>query len=279
MSGLANSTTGTDANLRPVLDPRSEVMPDYSLPEFADDRARFTSIDANITEEKAVIILAAVWETEHVNRIKVWDDARASVNPQPVSQTPPENGRVHQPPPTTSAGTGIAPLSTALSNANQGLHPAAATSIPKIVAIKLDKTKPRPRDTLPALANIVYATMSTPGGYICLYYFTAEGRRKADSMRLNIASTFDITSGRTARPAELKLEDCKQDRQLTLDQMREAAGPFCSLVSKYKWGGTDHGEEHDPVATMFFDFFLNVDTHPFRSRCKELQLSRKRTLS
>ncbi len=69
--------------------------------------------------------------------------------------------------------------------------------------------------------------------------------------------------------SELKPDVLKRDRELTLDQFREAGTHFCSLVSRNKWGGEDHGESADPIADMFFEFFLNLDTHPFRSRTGE----------
>lgn len=111
--------------------------------------------------------------------------------------------------------------------------------------------------------------MATPGAYLALHYFTAEGRRLADEARLNITSTFDIAAGRSSAHGELKSDVLKRDRDLSLDQIREVSEPFCQLVNRYKWGGDGHEEGADPIAEMFFNFFYNVETHPFRNKTGE----------
>ncbi|KLO19662.1 hypothetical protein SCHPADRAFT_924298, partial [Schizopora paradoxa] len=270
------TTPATDATI-PTLDPHQETKPDYSKPEFADDRAYMASL--HVPEDKIVEALSAMWDKAHGDRIKVWDEAiqkNSSTIGQPQTEvsgnphagpTGMTNGQQDVPPNTpTPRAVPIYSASASRSfSANQGSYPVDPMGPNKITYVVLDRSRPRPTDNLPPFANIVYVSMQTPGAYLPLFYLTAEGRRKADQKRLNTSATYDLATGRPHRPQELKEEECKRDAELTLDQIREAGVQFCDFVERNRWGGPDHEGEPDPVGLMFFDFFYNIDQHPFRN--------------
>lgn len=237
MANSAAAPTGPAASA-PAVDPKTLPVPDFSGAEY--DTARQEAMAKwKVSEDAAVEMLRSGWEQSVRALCAQWDAAQASL-PKDANPTP------------TSSSTKRGPIS--FDNV-RALPSVLRHQVARYAEQQIEKRM-----------------------YVPLYYFTDAGRAAATAQNANATTTSEIklrdsgTDGfaLTNGPTAPQLRSFIPDRQLSLEQLRQAGYALIEAIASHGWG--------EKAEDMFIGFFTSIDSHPLRDLCPEaLTLYAERT--
>lgn len=231
-----------------VTDPHTEVCPDYSLDTFASLRAPLLA--AGLSEADAAKSLTDIWGATNAANCVLWDAQLAQEQQQEQVSDPRGSA---SPSGVQAGGTQNDPARVADSGLNRAVKS----------AIVVDPALSTPDSLRARHARYVDQQMEKRT-YFQLDYLTAAGRSKAQALGLNndasdalkVESSADGGMQLTHAPSAAPLKGVREDKDLSLEEQRQAGLRWIQLMADNGWG--------DDVVRMWSTLLLNIELYPTR---------------